>query len=342
MKIFSTPISLPPLLACLLPLSLCLAVPASAAGKEDGLPLYRAEAHAVPLAYTAEAVVEAVRQATVAAQVSGRVLEVRFDAGKRVRKGEVLMRLDNREASENAVAAQAQLANAQVSYQRSQRLLAQNFVSQAALDRAKSDFDAAQAAAAGSRAGASHAVVSAPMNGIVAARLTEQGELATPGKPLFTVYDPSELRVTAQVPQGELARLKEARRARIEFKETGRIVESTDIQVLPTVDAVTHTATVRVTLPAGVAEAVPGGFVRLHFVSGNAVRLTVPPGAVLKRGEVTAVYVLNAAGLPTLRQLRLGSTLGDGSREVLAGLSVGEQVVTDPVRAAIALKQGSR
>ncbi len=325
-----------------LSISAALSLP-SLAAEPAPLALYRVEAHPVELAYTAEGVVEAVRQATVAAQVPGRVVEVRVDAGQRVKKGEVLMRLDSREASENAAAAQAQLVNAKAAYERTQRLVAQKFVSAAALDKAKSDYDAAQAATGASRAGESHATVTAPMSGLIAARLTEQGEMAVPGKPLLTIYDPSELRVAAQVPQSELARLKLAGRARIEFKDSGSALTSTAIQVLPTVDAATHTATVRAALPAGLAEAVPGSFVRIHFVVGSAVKLTVPAKAVLRRGEVSAVYVLAAADKPpALRQVRLGGVMGDGSLEVLAGLATGEQIATDPVQAAIALKHAGR
>lgn len=314
----------------------------AAADGQATLPTYQVEPHPVDLVYTAEAVVEAVRQATVAAQVPGRVLDVRVDAGQRVKKGDLLMRLDNREASENAAAAQAQMINAKAAYERTQRLVEQKFVSAAALDKAKSDYAAAQAATGASRAGESHAMVTAPMSGLIAARLTEQGEMAVPGKPLLTIYDPSELRVTAQVPQSELARLKLASRARIEFKEGGHAVSSSAIQILPTVDAATHTATVRAVLPAATAEAVPGSFVRVHFVIGSAVKLTVPAKAVLRRGEVTAVYVLAAGKPPALRQLRLGGVMGDGSLEVLAGLTAGEQIVTDPVQAAIVLKQAGR
>lgn len=310
------------------------------------LPVQVVQPHPVDVTYTAEAVVEAVRQATVAAQIAGRVLEVRVDAGQRVKKGEVLMRIDSREASENVAAAQAQLINAKAAYERTQKLVAQKFISAAALDKAKSDYDAALAATGASRAGESHGTVTAPMSGLIAARLTEQGEMAAPGKPLLTIYDPSELRVTAQVPQAELAKLKASHRARIEFKDSGNSIEAAGLQIFPTVDAATHTATVRATLPAtlpaGLVEAVPGSFVRIHFVVGAAVKLTVPASALVRRGEVAAVYVLTPAQQLSLRQLRLGSVMGDGSLEVLAGLAAGEQVVTDPVRAAIAVRQKNR
>jgi len=87
-----------------------------------------------------------------------------------------------------------------------------------------------------------------------------------------------------------------------------------------------------------VPEATPGMFARVHFVTGRAEKLTVPAAAVVRRGEVAAVYVQTPDNRLSLRQLRLGDAVGQGEIEVLAGLAAGDRVVADPVKAAIALK----
>ncbi len=307
----------------------------------DPLPLVMVQAHTVAISFPAEAVVEAVQQATVAAQVVGRVIEVRADAGQAVKKGEVLMRLDAREASEAAAAAQAQYLNAKASHDRAKSLQQQRFVSQAAVDKAKADLDAAAAGRGATVAGQSHAVIVAPITGVVALRHTELGEMASPGKALFTLYEPGGLRVTANIPQYRLAALRGVKRAQVEFPELGKWLEATAVTVLPTADAATHVSTVRVSLPA-MAEAVPGMFARVHFVVGQAEKLTVPAGAVVRRGEVAAVYVQATDGRLSLRQLRLGEAVGSGEIEVLAGLSGGEKVVAEAVKAGIALKQNAK
>jgi len=125
--------------------------------------------------------------------------------------------------------------------------------------------------------------------------------------------------------------------ARVEFPELGKWVNATSVKLLPTADAATHVSQVRVSLPA-LPEATPGMFARVHFVLGQAEKLTVPAAAVVRRGEVAAVYVLTAENRPGLRQLRLGDRVGAGEIEVLAGLAAGDKVVTDPVKAAIRLK----
>jgi RND family efflux transporter MFP subunit len=271
--------------------------------------------------------------------VPGRVLEVKADAGQPVKKGDVLMRIDAREAAEAARAAEAQFANAKVNYERTKSLVAQKFMSAAALDKAKADFDAASANRAAAGASQSHATILAPIAGVVARRHAELGDMAMPGTPLFTIYQPGGLRVTASIPQYRLKDMREVKTAKVEFPESGKWVEATAVQVLPTADAATHVSQVRVTLPT-VPEATPGMFARVHFVTGQAKKLTVPATAVLRRGEVAAVYVQAADGRLSLRQLRLGDSVGQGEIEVLAGLATGDQVVTEPVKAAIQFKSG--
>jgi RND family efflux transporter MFP subunit len=290
--------------------------------------------------FAVDGVVEAVNQATVAAQVSGRLLELRVDAGSRVKKGELLARIDTREAGETAAAAKARQVDARAAWERARQLQQQKFISAAAVDRARAEYDAAQAGAAAAGVAQSHGTIVAPFAGIVAERHAEAGEMATPGKPLLTLYEPSALRVVASVPQYKLAELRRAALAMIEFPEAGKRFESREIVLLPTADARSHTVGVRVKLPGEATFAVPGMAARLSFATGEASRLTVPRAAVLRRGEVTSVYVQSAGGGLGLRQLRLGDSVADGEIEVLAGLAAGERIALDPVKAAIVLKAG--
>jgi RND family efflux transporter MFP subunit len=297
------------------------------------------QAREVDLSYPAEAVAEAVHQATIAAQVAGRVVEVRADVGQTVRQGELLMRIDAREAAESAAAAQAQLTQAKASFERTKSLMAKKFVSQAALDKAEADYLAAKANAGASGASQSHATVTAPIAGIVASRDTELGEMASLGKPLFTLFDPKSLRVVASIPQYKLADVKKGAKARLEFPETGQWLDAVRVEILPTADARSHTVTARLYLPDNARGIIPGMAARAHFVTGRGKKLTLPPTAILRRGEVTAVYVFDAANQPRLRQVRLGEAVADGEVEVLAGLSGGERVSLEPIKAGMQLKQ---
>jgi hypothetical protein len=78
-------------------------------------------------------------------------------------------------------------------------------------------------------------------------------------------------------------------------------------------------------------------FVKVAFVVGDAERLLIPTRALLRRSEVTGVYVISTDGEVRLRQVRAGNTFGDRT-EILAGLSTGERIALDPVRAGIYVK----
>lgn len=299
--------------------------------------------------YSAEGLVEATRQSTVSAQIGGRIKEVNFDVGDRVNKGQVILRIDERESAQalagsqaQVLQAQANMQNAKATYERSKQLLAQKFISQAALDKAQADYKVALAQAAMSEAGAGQAslahgytAVIAPFSGVVSARLVELGEMVMPGKPLMTGFDPSEMRVIVSVPQYKMAEIGQNPETQVEIPSLARWIKAASTRVQPIADARTHSTQVRVYLPANEAGIYPGMFVRAHFVIGQVKKLVVPVAAVLHRGEVVAVYVVEAQGEVRLRQIRVGEIVSAGMVEVLSGLNAGEKVAMDPVKAGM-------
>jgi RND family efflux transporter MFP subunit len=307
-----------------------------------------AEIRDVDLTVSAEALVEAVRQSTVSSQVAGRIVDIRFDVGDRVQKGEVIVRIDERAATQAVAATEAQvraaetlLAQSRADLERSRRLRGQGFISQAAYDKAETDFRAAEQQMKVTLAGAgqaaterSFATIVAPYSGVVAARHVQLGEMATPGKPLMTGFDPASLRVVATVASSDVAALREAP-ARVEVPSAGRWLEARAVTVLPVADPRTHSTQVRIELPDDVRGIQPGVFARVHFVVGRAPRLMVPREAVVRRSELVAVYVVGGDGRPRLRQVRLGSVSDERGVEVLAGVRPGERVALEGAKAGM-------
>ncbi|MBL8377601.1 MAG: efflux RND transporter periplasmic adaptor subunit [Burkholderiales bacterium] len=301
-----------------------------------------------------DGVVEALRQTVIAAQVQGAVIALTVKAGDAVRAGQVLVRLDARAALQNAAAGDAQVRAARAEMEaatreveRQRALFARQYISQAALDRAEAQFKSttaivesqvAQANAARTQSG--FYVLSAPYSGVIAEVSVVQGDMAMPGRPLMTIYDPAAMRVTAPLPQSLAARLGGAdamRTTRIELPglPAERSQQApTRVTILPAADPATHTVPVRFDLGASLPVA-PGSFARVWLPAGNGsqARVFVPSSSLVQRAEVTAVYVLDAGGKPHLRQVRLGRANG-GMTEVLAGVSDGERVATDPQAAA--------
>lgn len=303
------------------------------------------------LVHSAEGVVEAVRQSTVSAQIPGRIVELLFDVGDTVRKGQVIARIDESEVAQSlaesrALVAQAQtgLENARASYERTLRLFERKFVSQAALDKAEAEFKAARALVDARRAAAglaattrAYATVVAPYSGVVARRHVELGETVTPGKPLMTGFDPSRLRVVATLPQQRLSELDRGAPVEVEFPVLGLKARALNATLRPAADPTTHTTEVRLELAANLPGVYPGMFARALFPVGRRQRLVVPQSAILRRSEIAAVYVVGADNSVRLRQVRLGEPLAEGLVEVLAGVGQGERVALDPVKAGIEL-----
>jgi RND family efflux transporter MFP subunit len=182
----------------------------------------------------------------------------------------------------------------------------------------------------------SFATVVAPYSGVVAARHVELGEMAAPGRPLMTGFDPSTLRVVANVPQAQVGAIQAFGKARVELPSLGKWLNAKSVTIVPAADPRTHTTRIRLELPEDVRGVYPGVFARAHFATGKATRLLVPREAVLRRSEVTAVFVVGEDGAPLLRQVRLGTAGDERAIEVLAGLKPGERVALEPVKAGLA------
>lgn len=327
------------------------AAPAHATGDRPVLASVAVASGNTAQATAYDGVIEAVRQTVIAAQVPGAVVALPTKAGDRVKAGQVLLRLDARAADQQAGAAAAQVQAARASqeaatreFERQKQLFRQNYISQAALDRAEAQHKSAHAQAAAQLASAGAAqtessfyVVRAPYDGVVADVAVVLGDMAMPGRALLTLYDPAALRVRAAVPQTAAPRQQPGQGPAPQAELPGvaaQRIEPVRWQLLPSVDPATHTMEIRLDLPAGTAAA-PGMFARAWLPGAGAqpARLWVPARVVVRRAELTGVYVLDAEGRPWLRQVRLGPVQGD-QVEVLSGLAAGERVALEPQAAA--------
>ena len=295
--------------------------------------------------------VEALNQSTVAAQTSGRVVELPYDVGDHVEKGAVIVRFTATEQrarlqalDASAAEAQARLAEAQLAYDRTRDVYERKLIAKAQFDKAQADLDAARARSESTRAqlveareGVGYTTIVAPYAGIVVARHVQLGETVAPGRSIMTGLSLEHLRVVVDIPQQHIGPLRRHRKARVLLPD-GRSVDASELRIPPAADPTTHSFRVLVELPADDHGVFPGTLVKVIFVSGEEERLLVPAAAVVRRGELTGVYVVDAQGRISLRYLRLGTPVADGV-PVLAGLAAGEAVATDPIAAGIAYRQ---
>ena len=320
------------------------------------VPVMTVGAQAVGAGLELDGSLQAVRQSALSAQASGRIAELRVKAGDRVKAGQVLAVIDDRatqagvaQAQAGVAQAQAALSNAQASYERTRDLRAQGFVAQAALDAAQSQFKGAQATLAAARAGQTQSSLAqgftrltAPYDGWVLQTHAEAGSLAMPGSPVLTVYAPQPIRAVVYVPASQHSAAQQAQRVEVRLAGSNDWVKPVTATSLPAADPVSQTVEWRLDLSAqDGADQVPGRQVRVRFVgAAEQQRLVVPETALVRRGELTAVYVVSARGEGesagfSLRAVRTGASHGAAGLEVIAGLKAGDRVALDPVRAGL-------
>lgn len=284
-----------------------------------------------------DGVIEALNQATVSAQTSGRVLELPVDVGDWVKKGDLILRLTSVEQKARAAGAQAQFAEAQAQYNRMQDMLSKKLIAQADFDKAAAAFKSAQARRQEADEGAANTALYAPYSGIVVSRHIKVGETVAPGTPLLTGLSLEQLRVQVDVPQRHIAALRQYRTARLVLAE-GKSLTSQDLRIPPSADANSHSFKVLVNLPSGDLGLAPGTLVKIAFSLGQSQQLQVPRAAIAQRGELAGVYLITAEGLD-LRWVRLGSSSTAERVSVLAGLAPGDTIALDPVAAAAVYKR---
>lgn len=299
----------------------------------------------VPLERTVDGTIEAVNQATVSAQTAGRVAEILYDVDDVVPAGAVIVRLKGIEqragltaASASLSEAKARAAEAESNYARIADMYQRRVVSKAQFDQATANRDAAvarlsaaEASLTTAREGVGYTEVRAPYGGVVTKRHVQVGETVAPGSPLMSGISLENLRVSTYVPQTVAAQVQARKQANVYFGD--RSVKATKITVFPEAATASGTFRARVELPPGAIDVAPGTYVKVGLVVGDADRLTVPTTALVRRSEVTAVYVVDAKGAPSLQYVRPGPRAGD-EIEILAGLKAGDRVALDPVAAA--------
>lgn len=310
----------------------------------------RVEMRELAREYRLDGIVEAVSRTTVSAQTQGQVREILFDVDDFVEKDAVVARIKDTEhrarlaqASAELKAAEARLEQAREEHARISDLYRQKNVSESAMDQAEADLTAAQAALEAASAGLEQAreqldytQIRAPYSGIVTHRHVEIGETLAPGQPVMTGISLDQLRVIVDVPQSIIASVRGGGAARV-YLDEGEPVESTRITVFPFADPGSNTFKVRLDLPPDLPELFPGMLVKTGFEIGARQELVAPSKAVVRRSELTALYVVDERGQVGLRQVRLGRALKDAV-VVLAGLEAGERVALDPIAAGLALR----
>jgi len=311
----------------------------------------------VPDLLEAVGTVRAAQTSSLASQMMGNIVEIRVREGDRVQRGQVLAVIDDSQpratldraaaadvaAQQQLVAAESDLSLAESTLKRYQTLYDRKSVSpqeydevkarqqsaQSRRDVAKADQTQAKAAIAQARASLDYSRIRAPFDGVVTEKRADTGTLASPGVPIFTVEDVRRYRLEATINESDLRYLRTGKPVPVVIDALGNAeVRGKVAQIVPAADSASRSFLVKIDLPED-ARLRSGLFGRAQFSRGERQSLLVPRTAVIERGQLQGVFVLDQNQVAALRYVTLGKSSGDNV-EVLAGLQTSERVVAKP------------
>jgi len=284
-----------------------------------------------------EGTVVAQNRAEITTRMMARISSLAVDVGSKVRRGDLLIRLGADDIAANRSKADAGVMMAQAARDEAARhadrmdvLLAQDVVPQVQRDQAHLMLTQAEAQLAMAQASlmevetaASYASIRSPFDGEVVSRFIDVGDVAAPGMPLLTVEEvgPREAKLSVPVEASGMLTIGDS----IRVRAVGGLTTMAPVRTVASgADPMSKTVEVRVTLPA---DWPTGVSVTALVPVGVSQAITIPSGAVVRRGQLTGVRVVTPQGV-ALRWIRLGRSVADGDRvEVLSGLTAGDEIV---------------
>jgi len=296
-------------------------------------------------------------RAEISTRTMGFVKEVAVREGEFVRKGQLLIRIDPRDAQARIEAARKQVVQAEKrleaalarhravekNYRRYRELLKEGAVTPQEFDTVEAEYRSTRAEVEAARAGVevarqnlrtastglSYAEIRAPFDGYVVRRNIDVGDLAAPGTVLLVLEKPP-YRVEFELPERFYGRVRPGDRITVRIESLRRETTAEIVEVEPSVDPSARTFRVKALLKD---RSVRGGFFARVYLKEGDKTLLIPRKAVYKKWDLTAVWVVEQDGVLRLRFVRLGREMGD-KVEVLSGLSGGERVLVEGLEKA--------
>jgi RND family efflux transporter MFP subunit len=323
----------------------------------SGVTVISAQAGDIPDLVEAVGTLHAAETSQLAAQMMGNIIEIRVHEGDRIRRGQVLAVIDDAQpraaldragaaelaSQQEITAADSDFSLAEATFKRYQTLFDKKSVSPQEFDEVKARYQAAQARRDMARSGQAQAKAGlqqartslgytrmlAPFDGVVTEKKADVGVLASPGMPIFTVEDVRSYRLEASVNEGDLRYVRMGQQVPVTIDALGdQELKGKVVQIVPAADPASRSFLVKVELPSDPALR-SGLFGRSMFARGQRPALLVPRTAVVARGQLQGIYVLDQNQVAGLRYVTLGKPVA-AQVEVLAGLQAGDKVIADP------------
>ena len=266
-------------------------------------------------------------------EVSGRITELNFTDGQRVRKGQVLVQFDDQLQQAQVQQSQAELSIAQANQKRNQELVSQNFISQRSLDESAANLQVAQAKLALAKATASRLKIIAPFDGIAGIRQVNIGDYLKDGADIVNIEDIDAIYVDFRLPERFQSKVRRGQTATLEIDALPGQSYTAQVQAIdPLIDANGRSVGVRGCIDNRRLQLRPGMFARVNTVFGtkNDARVIPEEAIVPQGGKQFVIKLLKGADEQTRVTQRIEVKVGlrsPGKVEILEGLEAGDTVI---------------
>ncbi len=294
-----------------------------------------------PMEMTATGSLEAETSIMISTRMMGWVKKIHVNEGDFVHKGSPLISIDDTDlqakkaqAEAGIAEAKAVLANAEKMASRFQNLYDDRSVSKQQLDDVLTGRDRAAAGLKMAEAGLrevnvhlSYLDITAPADGIVGRKMIEEGDMANPGMPLLILEDVTTMKVVAHVGEKDIPDLKVGDPVKVDVTSLdGAVYDVAITRIIPTANPGSRTYDIEAVIPNPDQRLKSGMFARVILEGPSVTNILVPGRAVVRRGQLTGVWLVRDDDTAHLRWIRLGRAYGDAFA-ALSGLQGGETVV---------------
>jgi len=292
---------------------------------------------------TASGTIQAVNSANLSTRMMGFVTNIPVNIGDKVKKGQLLVAINNSDlqaklSQVNAGIAEATAAftNAEKDYNRYKNLFAENSASQKEFDDITANYNMAKARLEGAKqmknevdSQFAYANIRAPFDGVVTGKYIKNGDMANPGMPLIAMEAPGKFEVMASVPESEISKISNGISVNVLVKSLNKTITGKVTEISSSAKNTGGQYLVKVALDDTETPILSGMFVTVQFpmkAQEKSEMVLIPKESIVTIGQLYGVYTVSESNTALLRWLRIGRTFGN-QVEVLSGLSANETYI---------------
>ena len=272
--------------------------------------------------------IEAKRQVDILAKVAGQVIKLPAEEGARVKKGDLLAKLDEAELQIEFMKTKVSMETDQAMLERARKMLEKNLIAEENFETTRLQYESSKATHEAARLQLEYTNIRSPFNGVVTVRNIELGQRVNVNQSLFIIADFNPLRAKIYIPEKNMGQIYEGQKAKITIESEPDLEFSGIVQMIsPVVDPASGTSKVTIDIQDDRGKLKPGMFASVFITTETHQNaLIIPKKALILESDLDQVYIYQEGNAHKVN-LKVGIASGD-KLEILSGLNEGDLVVT--------------